>query len=150
MAKLLIIEELSKGTPFEKLRRDNPELPNSGNLSLWKEDDAAFAKDFAHARELGYDKLAYDCLEIANNGSNDWMANNDPDNPGYKFNGEHVQRSKLRIETIIKLLSKWDPKRYGDRQVIELDASDKLMSVIKAAESRLKLADKVDADAIDV
>lgn len=28
---------------------------------------------------------------------------------------EHIQRSKLRVETRLKLLAKWNPKRYGDR-----------------------------------
>ena len=31
------------------------------------------------------------------------------------FDSEHVQRSKLRVETRLKLLAKWDPRRYGDR-----------------------------------
>ena len=26
-----------------------------------------------------------------------------------------IQRAKLRIDTRLKLLSKWDPKRYGDK-----------------------------------
>lgn len=31
------------------------------------------------------------------------------------MNTEHVQRSKLRIETRLKLLAKWNPKKWGEK-----------------------------------
>lgn len=34
---------------------------------------------------------------------------------GWMLNGDHVQRSKLRIETRLKLLAKWNPKKWGDK-----------------------------------
>lgn len=123
-AKLLIIDELSDGTPFEELRRNNPSLPTSKALSDWRKVDEEFATDFAHARLLGFDAIAADCISIIDDGRNDWMSTNDPDNPGYKFNGEHVQRSKLRFEGRMKLLSKWDPKRYGDKITAEITGKD--------------------------
>lgn len=67
----------------------------------------------ARAREHGEDVLAAGCLEIADDGTNDWMER--AENKGWEFNGENVQRSKLRIETRLKLLAKWNPKKYGDR-----------------------------------
>mgnify|MGYP003348157682 FL=1 len=33
---------------------------------------------------------------------------------------------KLQIETRFKLLSKWNPKKYGDRQIIAGDAENPL------------------------
>ena len=160
-AKLLIIEELSKGMPFEELRRNHAELPNSGNLSLWKEADAAFARDFAHARELGYDMIAYDCLRIANTPMEgaevEETKDVDGNVTGYKLKkGDMLGHRKLQIETRLNLLAKWDPKRYGDRKILELDASDRLLATIEQAESRLKLASKValkvaaSSEAIDV
>ena len=37
------------------------------------------------------------------------------------LNAEHIQRSKLRVETRLKLLAKWDPKRYGERQQVDVN-----------------------------
>ena len=34
---------------------------------------------------------------------------------GDRANTEWISRSKLRVETRLKLLAKWDPKRYGDK-----------------------------------
>ena len=54
-------------------------------------------------------------MDIADNGTNDWMENNDPDNPGWKFNGEHVQRSKVRLEARKWVACKLLPKIYGEK-----------------------------------
>ena len=41
---------------------------------------------------------------------------------GWQLNGEHVLRSKLRIETRAQaFLAKWDPRRYGDVKHVTLD-----------------------------
>jgi hypothetical protein len=34
------------------------------------------------------------------------------------IDGGDVQNRKLRIETRLKLLAKWDPKRYGERVAV--------------------------------
>jgi hypothetical protein len=74
----------------------------------------------ACARDVGYDKMAEECLEIADDGSNDWMEKLDKSGQpvGWLLNGDHVQRSKLRIETRLKLLAKFNPKRYGDKVLV--------------------------------
>jgi hypothetical protein len=45
---------------------------------------------------------------------------------GPRLNAEHVQRSKLRIETRLKLLAKWNPKKYGERVAVAGDADSPL------------------------
>jgi hypothetical protein len=37
------------------------------------------------------------------------------DDPGWELNGEHIQRSRVRIDTRKSLLSKMLPKVYGDK-----------------------------------
>ena len=73
------------------------------------------AERYARARDIGVDAMADDMLEIADDGTNDWMDRNDPDNPGYVVNGEHVQRSRLRVESRKWYLAKLAPKKYGDK-----------------------------------
>ena len=123
-----ICDRISRGEPLEVICRDEG-MPASRNVREWvsadsrpKEVPATFASDFARAREDGYDAIAADCLEIADDGKNDWMAAQAADGDeraiAARINGEHVQRSKLRIETRLKLLAKWS-KRYGDRVGVE-------------------------------
>lgn len=85
--------------------------PSYSAVYDWLEDDESFRTRFARARETGEDVIAQECLEIADDSTNDWVESKF----GPQLNQDHVQRSKLRIETRLKLLAKWNPKKYGDR-----------------------------------
>ena len=79
-----------------------------------------FAGRIAHARVLGFDEIAEECIDIADDSSHDYAK----DENGVRiFNSDHVQRNKLRIDTRLKLLAKWDPKRYGDKLQQDIDAT---------------------------
>jgi hypothetical protein len=39
---------------------------------------------------------------------------------------EWISRSRLRVETRLKLLAKWDPKRYGDKSLLGSDPDNPL------------------------
>lgn len=83
----------------------------------WLEKDEAFAARFGRARERGEEAIAQECMAIADDATNDWMEKlgEDGQPTGWRLNGEHVQRSKLRIETRLKLLAKWNPKKWGEK-----------------------------------
>lgn len=118
-----IVEGIGKGTPLAEIcRRDD--MPSLASVYRWQEEDADFARRVARAREAGYDIIATDALAIADDGTNDWMESNAPGNDGYRVNGEHIQRSRLRIDTRLKLLACWDPKRYGQKVQAEHSGPD--------------------------
>jgi hypothetical protein len=118
-----ICERLSKGEPLAEICRSEG-MPPVRTVSQWKADHPEFAADFARARDEGYDAIAADCMVIADDARNDWMAVHGEDDVGWRQNGEHVSRSKLRIETRLKLLAKWDPRRYGEKVHAELTGKD--------------------------
>lgn len=93
-------------------------MPSRVSIHNWMDNDLRFAREYAKARADGYDRLADECLQIADDATNDFM---DTEH-GPQLNKEHVQRSKLRIETRLKLLAKWDPKRYGEKTTMDLNA----------------------------
>lgn len=105
-----IIERLSKGEPLAVICRDEG-MPPVRTVSSWKELNEGFSADFARARDEGYDAIATECLAIADDTSQDTIQTEH----GERANTEWIQRSKLRIETRLKLLAKWDVKRYGDK-----------------------------------
>jgi hypothetical protein len=100
--------------------------------------DPDLAAHIARAREVGYDAIAEECLQIADDGTNDWMEKLDKDGVpiGWQLNGEHVQRSKVRIETRLKLLAKWSNK-YSDKTVITGDANGAPIKTEDASSGRL-------------
>ena len=110
-----IVERLSKGEPLAAICRDD-HMPGARTVYDWMDAKPELSAAIARAREVGFDALAAECLDIAEDGSNDYVTKERPDGSTYDaFDSEHVQRSKLRIETRLKLLAKWDPKRYGER-----------------------------------
>jgi hypothetical protein len=92
--------------------------PSKSTIYRWKElAGDEYAGRFARARDEGFDAIAEECLSIADDATNDWMEkrNKDGDAIGWAINGDHVNRSRLRIETRLKLLAKWHPTKYGDQ-----------------------------------
>ncbi len=127
-----ICARLATGEPLAVICRDEG-MPAVRTVSLWKEDHPDFAAEFARARDEGYDVIGADCMGIADDARNDWMRSKQGEKV---LDAEHVQRSKLRIETRLKLLAKWDPKRYGDRlnvdATVQHDVGDRLERALEA------------------
>lgn len=98
-------------------------MPSKTSVFRWLASNEKFRDQYAHAKEAGCEALAEELFDIADDGTNDWVQSNDPDNPGYRLNGEHVQRSKLRVDTRKWYLSKIVPKKYGENSKVELAGS---------------------------
>lgn len=109
-----IIHRIGTGEPLRQICRDD-HMPSFGAVYDWLETDKDFSSRFARARERGEEAIAQECLDIADNATNDWMVSHGQDSTGWKLNGEHVQRSKIRIDTRLKLLAKWNPKKWGEK-----------------------------------
>ena len=107
-----VCEQLALGRSLLSITRDPLEgMPAESTLRDWEKTYAEFGANSTRAREYGCHRMAAECLEIADDGRNDWMERE----AGPQLNSEHVQRSKLRIETRMRLLGKWLPKVYGDK-----------------------------------
>ncbi len=115
-----ICERLSGGEPLAKICRD-PHMPGLRTVYDWAERDSDLSARIARARDAGEDVIAADCMDIADDGRNDWMLRSGKEDAGWVANGEHIQRSKLRVETRLKLLAKWNPKRWSERTVLAGD-----------------------------
>jgi len=110
----VICERLATGEPLSVICRDIG-IPRR-TVNEWRQTDPAIADLIQDARDDGYDAIAKECLDIADDGRRDYREDED----GREFpDYDHIQRSKLRVETRLKLLAKWDPKRYGDKHQFE-------------------------------
>ena len=99
-----IIEGLTDGVPLRVLCRQD-DMPSWRSVYDWMNADPSFASRVAYARDLGFEALAEDILNIAD------------DTPAVS---ENVQLSKMRIDTRLKLLACWSPKRYGNKQTVDV------------------------------
>lgn len=117
----LICDAVSTGTTLAQICRDL-DIPRI-EIYRWIEADAEFATRMEAARAAGYDAIADEALAIADDDTFDTIESR----MGPKLNKEWVARSKLRVEARLKLLSKWHPKRYGDK--LELNTTNRTANV---------------------
>lgn len=119
-----ICEELASGRTLRDVCR-NEEFPSEMTVRRWAlENYNGFSSQYEEARKIGYMSMADELFEIADDGANDWMLKNEPDNPGYAINGEHVSRSRLRLDTRKWALAKALPKIFGDKTIHAGDAEN--------------------------
>lgn len=119
-AAAVLLDGLADGVPLRELcRREG--MPSWRTVYDWIASDPDFAAQVTRARELGFDALAEEVLGIADDGTNDWMQRHRRNGSTEEVvNTEHILRSKLRIETRLKLLACWDPKKYGNKQTVDV------------------------------
>ena len=109
----IICERLAEGETLRSVCRDEA-MPDKATVLRWLADKAKtdFRDQYVRAREMQADALFDEALAIADDGSGDWIT----DKSGKKvLDHEHVQRSRLRVDTRKWAAGKLAPKRYGDR-----------------------------------
>ncbi len=114
-----ICSRLSSGEPLRDICRDE-HIPAWRTIYDWKDANPEFSARFARAREIGYDALAAECLEIADTPEQGQETTTKPDGTQEVRTGDMLGHRKLKIETRLKLLAKWHPQKYGDKQQVEL------------------------------
>ena len=105
-------------------------LPRYETALGWLTDYPDFAQAYTAAQRARGDVLFEETLSIADDAKNDWMARYDPNNPGWVANGEHIQRSKLRVDTRKWAAAKLNPARYGDKIAVEGNADKPLVVAV--------------------
>lgn len=114
-----ICAELATGRSLRDVCSDE-DMPAESTVRAWAvEDRDGFSAQYTRAREIGYHAMADELLEIADDGQNDWMERRGEEDAGWQANGEHIQRSRLRVDTRKWMLSKVLPKIYGEKQTVE-------------------------------
>lgn len=135
-----ILRRLSEGETLREICRTEG-YPSKGTIFRWEEADInGFADQYARARKSGWYGIADELVDVSDDARNDWMERNDPENPGWVANHDHIQRSKLRVDTRKWLLSKMLPKIYGDRQHVEVDAKVRTTAVLSDEQALEEIA----------
>lgn len=122
-----ICDLLAGGMTLREICRGDG-MPPESTVRMWATDDRdGFAARYARARELGYQAMADELLEIADDGTNDWMTRNAGDGTTAEVeNHEALARSRLRVDTRKWMLAKALPKVYGDK--LDLSSTDGTMT----------------------
>jgi hypothetical protein len=109
-----ICSQLAEGKSMRTICKAD-DMPDASTVFRWLRSKPEFCQQYTRAKDESADALVDEMLDIADEASNDWMEVHDPENPGYRFNGEHVNRSRLRVDTRKWVASKLKPKKYGEK-----------------------------------
>ena len=95
-----ICRRLAEGEPFVSICAEK-RMPDFSTIWRWEQSNPEFCDLCARALEHGSHYLAHDCLRIADDESID---------PRHK---------RLMIDTRLRLIGKWNSKRYGDKVQVD-------------------------------
>jgi hypothetical protein len=92
----------------------------------WMHASEELSARIARARELGTESIAEDLLRD--------MAQ-EPERIGadYRIDPGYVQLMRVRIDAKLKLLAKWNPKRFGDKVTLAGDVENPLAMTVEPA-----------------
>lgn len=141
-----ITERLSEGEPLRQICRSD-HMPEWRTIYDWMYRDPELSAAIARAREIGYDKMAEEVLQIADTPMMGQVQT--IDDKGSTIRTEDMLgHRKLQIETRLKLLAKWNPKKYGDRTtlagdaenpvVVQTETTEELKEILKNIELKIR------------
>jgi len=112
----VILERIAAGESMRSIC-DDDSLPARSTVALWiVNDEGGFSDRYARARQAQATLLADELMDIADDGTNDYVQSQN----GETYNGEAVARSRLRVDTRKWYLARMLPKVYGDKVAHEL------------------------------
>lgn len=113
--RMTICLRTAEGESMRSICRD-PEMPSRSRVQKELVENSAFADQYARARELLYACWADEILEISDDGTTDYITKVGRNGHEYEaVDQEHIQRSRLRVDSRKWLLSKLLPKTFGDK-----------------------------------
>jgi CRISPR/Cas system-associated endonuclease Cas3-HD len=119
----LICEKIATSNFSMKSICEQLDIP-VGTVLAWLHREPTFQEKYARAKEMQADLLAEEILDIADDGSNDFMTIVKGDQEYEVENKEFVNRSRLRVDSRKWIASKLKPKKYGDRITQEITGAN--------------------------
>ncbi len=95
----------------------------AGAIIQWVAAEEEFAKRYARAKLAQADLMAEDIIDISDDVSNDWMEIEGE----MVLNKEHINRSRLRVDTRKFLMVQLAPKKYGNKIAVTGDGGGPLV-----------------------
>lgn len=125
----LICERIGNGESVRKVCTAD-DMPSPRSVYRWLAEHEEFRQQYEKSTQERAEHLAEEAIEIADDGRNDWMERKSEAEKGagwaagWVANGEHVQRSRLRVDTRKWFVSKLAPKKYGEKITQEQTGPD--------------------------
>lgn len=116
-----------EGKPVRKILKEDG-MPSFETFYRWLNDDDEKSKQYTCACEARADMIFDDILYIADDVSKDTQTVDIDGIELQTLNKENIQRARLRVEARKWVVSKMNPKKFGDK--IDVTSGNKEMPVI--------------------
>jgi len=97
------------------------DMPEASTIFKWLTEKPEFSEQYAKAKELAAEALAEDIFDIADDNAFDYT---EGDDGKLRVNNDAIQRARLRVDVRKWYLSKIMPKKYGEKQQVEVAGKD--------------------------
>lgn len=124
--QVTICERIMLGESVVAICRDD-DMPSRRTVMNWIAKDLDFRAAYLAAKAMLAETFAEEIIEISDDASGDFVQGEN----GKELDREHVQRSKLRVDSRKWLAARLAPKRWGEASMIrvgELDGDRRSMS----------------------
>lgn len=132
-----ICERIAQGKTLRAICRGDTDVegvdspgwcPHFTTVYDWLNQNEDFALRFARARDIGADAIAQETLDIADTPVEGRIETDKVDRDGAPYTevrrADMIEHRKLQIDTRLKLLSKWNPKKYGESSRLDIGNAD--------------------------
>lgn len=134
-----IMLRIARGEPLMRICEDD-DMPPMSTVQRWlRENRDGIRLKYASARAEQADYFADEIIAIADDARNDWMDKQTRAGVIRVVDHEHVQRSKLRIDARKWAAEKQNPRRYGQRTHVEVEAEVKVQPAGEIDYSKLSV-----------
>ena len=134
-----ICDGLIDGQSLNKLCMSD-DMPCKASVYNWLSDPehAAFLDKYTHARERQAETFMDQCVDIADDNEDDTITLVNKAGKEYeKVNHDHINRSRLRVDTRIKIAERMAPRKYAI-QHLEVSGPDKGPIEVGTSEETLR------------
>jgi hypothetical protein len=117
-----ICDRLAQGESLRKIA-GTKQMPTMTTVFRWLQKDEKFREQYARARELQADTLADEILDIAN--TPQIGTKTVSKSTGLEVTeGDMIEHRRLQVDARKWYTGKLAPKKYGDRQQIDMEVKD--------------------------
>lgn len=122
-----ICARFAEGESMWSVARDEG-MPSTTTMFTWLRIHEEFLAQYEISKAECADMYAEEIIEIADDSANDYVDVTDENGAtgATRLNTEHVQRSRLRIDSRKWVASKLKPKKYGEKIQQELTLKTKI------------------------
>ena len=127
-----IVKQISEGKSLREVLRQ-PYMPDSKTFYKWIDDEKDKSLQYARACNERSEGMFDDLLAIADATEDDIIID---ENGKPITNHNVIQRDRLRVDARKWALAKMNPKKYGDKQSIEMDIKEEKPFIFEIIDGR--------------